>query len=726
MATIKGQLQGSVRFALPLAAAVGTLLHAPQALAQEQAVEPRVLEEITVTAQRREQSLQDVPIAISVLGSGDIERLNATDVRDLQFATPNLVVVSSNAAQPFFGMRGISDTSRNPGYEQRVGVYVDGIWVGRSGASNQSVLDVQSIEVLRGPQGTLFGKNTVAGAISITTRKPGPDFGGYLQAEAGNYGLWRGAGSINVPFTDNLFGKLTFSAAQRDGFAEDVVTRGKEYDDRDEQAVRAQLLWQPGDATSVELSLDDFSNDYRGLIGESTVDTIAPKPFEVALDGRQDFELGNDGIGLTVNHEFGNGFKLTSITGLRSETWSVVGADEDYRPLPIAFTDLTESDGDYLSQEVRLASPEGERFDYVVGLYYLDQDVTGRGTARVFAPALSPSAPAVYVNAAYDADVETQQIALFAHGNFRFSDQWSLTGGLRYTDEDKDLDYSISDTSTLFTNGTEKDSRSESNWAPKISLNWTPGADLLVYASYGKAFKSGGWNTDFVNDLDALPFDGEEAESIELGVKSTFAGDRVRLNAAVFESTNSDFQVQSFVQLPNGGTVLTITNAAEVTSRGFEADLQWLATDWLRLWATYGYTDAEFDSFKNCGAGGADCTGNRPAAAPENSWSLGSELTFPLLGGELFVQGDYASRDEFYSNPNNLPVTLNESLSLLNGRVGWNSPQGTWSVAAWGKNLTDEETQIWNTRSFLGIPRASYTEPRTYGLSVRWNFGGYY
>jgi len=187
-------------------------------------------------------------------------------------------------------MRGISDTSRNPGYEQRVGVYVDGVWVGRSGASNQSVLDIQSVEVLRGPQGTLFGKNTVAGAINITTRKPGPDFGGYLQAEAGNYGLWRGAGSVNVPFTDNLFGKLTFSAAQRDGFAEDVVTLGKEYDEGDEQAVRAQLLWQPSDATSVELSLDDYSNDYRGLIGESTVDRIAPRPFEVALDGSQEFE----------------------------------------------------------------------------------------------------------------------------------------------------------------------------------------------------------------------------------------------------------------------------------------------------------------------------------------------------------------------------------------------------------------------------------------------------
>jgi iron complex outermembrane receptor protein len=726
MATVTGRRRTSVRIALPLAAAVGAALHAPPSRAQESTAESRVLEEITVTAQRRDQSLQEVPIAISVLGAEDIQRLNATDVRDLQFATPNLVVVSSNAAQPFFGMRGIADTSRNPGYEQRVGVYVDGVWVGRSGASNQSVLDVQSIEVLRGPQGTLFGKNTVAGAINITTRKPGAEFGGHLQAEAGNYGLRRAAGSVNVPFTDTLYGKLTFNVAQRDGFAEDVVARGKKYDERDERAARAQLLWRASDATSVELSLDYFSNDYRGLVGESTADRIAPKPFEVALDGSQLFETGNDGAGLTVNHEFDNGFKLTSITGSRSETWSAVGVDEDYTPQPLAFTDLTESDGDYLSQELRLASPVGERFDYVVGLYYLDQDVTGRGTARVFARALVPTAPPIFVNAAYDADVQTEQLAVFAHGNLRLTDHWSLTGGLRFTDESKDLDYRISDTSGLFTNGTKKDDRSESNWAPKISVNWAPTANLLAYASYGKAFKSGGWNTDFVSNLSSLPFGGEEAESIELGVKSTLLGDRLRVNAAIFDSTNSDYQVQSFVQLPNGGTVLAISNASEVTSRGFEADVQWVATDWLRLWATYGYTDAEFDSFRNCGAGGADCTGNRPAAAPENSWSLGSELTFPLFGGELFVQGDYTSRDEFFSNPNNLPVTLNESLSLLNGRVGWNSPEGTISVAAWAKNLTDEETQTWNTRSFLGIPRASYTEPRTFGVSVRWNFGGYY
>ena len=718
-------LGANVRAALMVSVTTASLAPAAHVFAQ-QADAQQGIEEIVVTAQKRDQSLQDVPLAITALSSSDIERLNASDVRDLQFATPNMVVVSSNAALPFFGIRGISDVSRNPGYEQRVGVYVDGIWVGRSGASNQSVLDIQSIEVLRGPQGTLFGKNTVSGAINITTRKPSDEFGGQATLEAGNFDYWRAMGTVNVPFTDTLYGKVTVSTTQRDGFAKDVVTRGKFYDDRDEMALRAQLLWKIGDSTTAEFSYDDYSNDFAGLIGESTVDQLAPRPYEVALDTKQLIESENDGFGLQVNHTFANDFVLTSITGVRSELYSVKDNDEDYTPQPVAFTDLTDSDGDYVSQEFRIASPLGDRFDYVLGLYYLDQQVDGRGVARVFARALVPTAPPVYVTATYDAKVETTQLAAFAHGNFKLSEQWSLTGGIRFTDEDKDLWYRSTDQSGLFTNGQATDSRSESNWAPKISLNWTPSKDLLVYASYGEAFKSGGWNTDFISNLAALPFEEEQAKAVELGLKSTFAANRVQVNAAIFQSKHDDFQVQSFTQLSNGGTALTVTNAAEVTTQGFEADAQWVATDWLRFWGAYGYTDAEFDDFRNCASGGLDCTGNRPVGAPKNSWNLGVQLTYPMLGGEFFVQSDYTSRDEFYSNPDNRPVNLNESLSLLNGRVGWNSPGGKWSVTAWGRNLTDEATQIWNTRSFLGIPRASYTDPRTYGMTVRWNFGSYY
>ena len=681
-----------------------------------------MLEEVTVTAQKRDQSLQDVPIAITAITDQDIERLNASEIKDLQYATPNLVIGSYNSAQNVYGIRGISDVSRNPGYDQRIGVYVDGVWVGRSAASNQSVLDVQTVEVLRGPQGTLFGKNTVSGAINIVTRKPSEEFGGYAQADYGNYGYWRVKGSVNVPFTENFYGKISASVTQRDGFTKDVSIPGRDYDDKDELAVRGQLLWNIGDATSAELTFDDYRNHYRGLFSVKLDDPLAPGPYEVALDHDQRMKSEKDGVALTINHDFANDFRVASITAYRTEYYAVE-SDEDYTPLPIGFTGPTDADSDYFSQEIRLISPANDKFDYVIGLYYLDQSTDGKGQAKIFARALVPTAPPVYLGVKYDTIVDSKQFAAYAHGNYRFNDRWTLTAGLRYTDEKKDLDYAIVDTSGLFTNGSVIDSRSSNDWSPKVSLNWFANDNSMLYASWSRAFKSGGWNTDFVSDLEALPFDDENVDSYELGLKSTFAEGRVQLNAAWFHSNNDDFQVQSFATLPNGGTTLTITNAGKVSSQGLELDAKWLATDWLRLWAAYGYTDAKFDQFKDCEAGGVDCTGNRPAMAPKTNYSIGADMQFPLWGGELFIQGDFVYRDDFYTNPNNLPVNLTESYHLLNGRLGWTSGSGAWTVYAWGQNLSDETAQIWNSRSFLGVARASYTNPRTYGLALRWNFG---
>ena len=706
--------------ALALSALLGGL--SASAWAQELQEDDRmVIEEVTVTAQKRDQSLQDVPIAITAITDQDIERMNASEIKDLQYATPNLVIGSYNSAQNVYGIRGISDVSRNPGYDQRIGVYVDGVWVGRSAASNQSVLDVQTVEVLRGPQGTLFGKNTVSGAINIVTRKPGEEFGGYAQADYGNYGYWRAKGSVNVPFSKNFYGKVSASVTQRDGFTKDALIPGKDYDDKDELAVRGQLLWNIGDATSAELTFDDYRNHFSGLFSVKLDDPLAPGPYEVALDDDQRLKSENDGVALTINHDFANDFRVASITAYRTEYYAV-GSDEDYTPLPIATTGPTDADSDYFSQEIRLISPANDKFDYVIGLYYLDQSTDGVGQAKIFAPAVVPTAPPVYLGVKYDTTVDSKQFAAYAHGNYRFNDRWTLTAGLRYTDEKKDLDYAIVDTSGLFTSGSSIDSRSSNDWSPKVSLNWFANDNSMLYASWSRAFKSGGWNTDFVSDLEALPFDGENVDSYELGLKSTFAEGRVQLNAAWFHSNNDDFQVQSFATLPNGGTTLTITNAGKVSSQGLELDAKWLATDWLRLWATYGYTDAKFDRFEDCEAG-VDCTGNRPAMAPKNNYAIGADMQFPLWGGELFIQGDFVYRDDFYTNPNNLPVNLTESYHLLNGRLGWTSGSGAWTVYAWGQNLSDETAQIWNSRSFLRVARASYTNPRTYGLALRWNFG---
>ena len=380
-----------------------------------------------------------------------------------------------------------------------------------------------------------------------------------------------------------------------------------------------------------------------------------------------------------------------------------------------------------MTQEFRLASPENDKFDYVVGLYYVDQDIDGDGPALLNLAALTGGAvPIPVYELGYQAAVNVESWAAFVHANYQLTETLQLTAGLRYTEEEKSIDFTISDPfKVFFDNGSTTDSRKSDDWSPKASLNWFINDDVMAYASYARSFKSGGFNADFIADLSGLEFDDEQVDAFEFGLKSTLLDGRMRLNIAVFESNHTDFQVQAQTPVAGGGSILTVSNAGELTSRGFEADLQWLVNDSLRLWGSYGYTDAEFDEFDGCAIGGGvgSCAGKRPPEAPENSYNIGGEITFPVTNGEVFANANYFWRSDMYSNPNNEASFLNEEHSELGARIGWNSASGNWSVFAWGRNLTDEETQIHNSVSFLGIPRAVYNEPRMMGLAVRWNMG---
>lgn len=681
------------------------------------------IDEITVTAQKREQSLQDVPIAITAVTADDVESLNARDIRDLQYATPNLVIAGSDPARQSFGIRGISDRSRNAGIENRLGLYVDGVYVGRGIGVNQSTLDIQTIEVLRGPQGTLFGKNTVAGAINITTKEPGEEFGLSLTGEAGNFDHYRISGVVDVPITEKFRSKFAASYWDRGGFSEDVNT-GMEFDTRQELALRGQLLFEPTDRTKAQLSFDYLENDYFALGGgERLNDPRAPGAYTVAIDGEQPFNTEVWGGGLNINHEFENGFQLTSITGYRETSILAEDVDEDYSPIPVAFTDIVTEDTEQFSQEIRLASPQGERFDWLVGLYYFNQDLSGSGAARVFAQALNPLAPAIYVSVAQNSVVDVESFAAFAHGNYNITDSLQLTAGLRFTTEKKSIDYTITDQTTLFTNGSVQDSLSNDDLSPKVSLNWFVNDDVMAYASYGKSFKSGGWNADFIRQLSALGFDDESVNAYEAGLKTTLFDSRLRLNMAGFLQKHKDYQVFAFVSLPGGGTQLTVTNAGEVTTKGVEVDAQWAVNDYITLTTAYGFTDAEFDRFANGGGPGVDFDGNTPSEAPKHNISIRADIRYPLAGGEVVFQPDYYYRSEFFSNPNNLAVNLNEGLDQFNARLGYEHGSGRWSAYLWAKNISSETKQIFNSVSFLGIPRATFNEPRTFGATLKVNFG---
>ncbi|QIR15820.1 TonB-dependent receptor [Shewanella aestuarii] len=694
----------------------------------EKQAESKGIEVIEVTAQKRVQNSQEVPIAMTAVSAADMERMGATEIKDIQFSTPNLTITGGNPNQQSYGIRGISDRSRNPGYDQRLGVYVDGVWVGKGAASNQSALDIESVEVLRGPQGTLFGKNTVAGAININTKRPYDELGGTLSVDAGNYNYTNITGSINIPIAENVAAKFSVNKIDRDGYIDNLFEQAKykDFNNLDSMAARAQLLWNVSDATEVYITADHFQSDFRNVGSEQTpeADPFAPKPYEVSLNTANNFEVeGVGGVSVTVDHTFENDFNLTSISAYRYEKSNYDDVDQDFLPLDIA-TSYLDDDSKHFSQELRLASPDEGDFNYLVGLYYLKQDIDGLGGSSLMS--------AFFVD--WNAEVNNQSWAAFFHTNYDLTETLQLTAGVRYTQETKEIDYFQKDSTGFFLSpqtGLEvsesfADDRKATDVSPKISLNWFINDDTMLYGGYSKAYKSGGYNADWIVTTEGIEFDDEQVDAYELGIKSTLFDNSLRLNAALFYSDNSDYQVQAMTPLASGGSILTITNAGELTSQGVELDFQYIATDWLRAWGSFGYTDVEFDKFEGCTRGGLanqDCSGNRPAEAPKLNYNLGAESFFEVGSGEIFANLQYFWRDEMYSNPSNDLNTLNESYGELSGRVGWRSNSNAWSVSLWAKNLTGEEKQIFNVPSFLQADTAVYNVPRTYGLSLKWNFG---
>jgi iron complex outermembrane receptor protein len=681
------------------------------------------LEKIEVTAQKRVQSLQDIPIAMTALRSDDLDRLNATSLGDIQYSTPNLTVSTNNRSNPRVGLRGVSDYSRNPGYDNRVSVYVDGIYVGRSAASNQATLDLERIEVLRGPQGTLFGKNTVAGAISLTTKRPGGEFNGFVEGNVGNYGYTKLTGMVNGALIDDkLYGKLMVNDTQRDGHVKNLYN-GEDLNGLDDQSLRMQLRWVL-DYTEVNFTVDydEHNADFHGR--EAVDDRSAPNKYEVAFNNASLQYVELFGLSGSVEHELNNGMGFTSLTGYRDTNFQN-SADEDYGPIDWVgngspFQDATSAVGEeskQFSQEFRLSSAMNDTYDYVAGLYYFDQTNKASTSAGVANNLVSVSVPA---------EVDVKSYAAFIHGNYWFSKQLQFTGGLRYTYEEKSIDFSVTDTTGLFTNGSIKDERNSDDFSPKLGLNYFIKDGPMLYTSYSKGFKSGGWNADFVESLDGLSFDDEEVDSLEAGLKSTFWDDRARLNASIYHSNYSNFQVQQFVELPNGITDIILTNAGEVTAKGFEADLNVALTETFTVWLTYGYTDSKFDSFKDGGGAGIDYDGNLLPDAPKQSFGLGLQGRYPILdNSSLIVQLDWSYRDEFFTNPSNTENTAVDAYDRFNARIGVESEDGIWSLFLWGKNLADSDDVTYRSRSFLGINREVYMEPRMFGLSLKYKFGDF-
>lgn len=703
------------------------------ALAQE-AGDGEAIEEIVVTARHRAENIQAVPISMSAVGGRALEEARINTLQGLEHSVPNLVFgETGSSGETHIGIRGIGDFSRNIGFDTRVGVYIDGVFAGQSLAVDQGLVDIAQVEVLRGPQGTLFGKNSSSGAINIISNRPViGETDAEIRLGAGNLDTATGQVVLNLPLGDSMAARVAFLTQQQDGYIDNLFN-GHKLMSSDHSIGRVQLRYEPSDNLDVNFSFDfrTQDNDLLFLEPDASFENSVGNPAAApVLVVDQDADLIDDnsgsGAGLSIDYTLDNGHVLTSITGFRTVDRKV-GSDEDATRVFTLDARYFEDDFDHFTQEFRLASPGDGQFRYVLGAFYFDQQAK---TDRVVALGPGFGGPPEGVDAAIqDSAVDTTNYAVFVNGNYDLSDRWTISGGLRYTNEEKDasINQFVFPGFGLAELIEESFNRDEDYVTATLNLQYQATDDVLTYFTYSNGYKAGGFNVDLVPTIDDLRFEEETVDSFEVGVKSDLFDRKLRLNVTAFRAEYDDYQVFQFRFDPfSGTTALLISNAASVTTQGLEIEGIARISDAFELSYGIGFTDAEFDDFP----GGAvdpntgdplNVAGNTLPRAPDVTANLSARYQFVVGSAGGIASVGYTYRGEQYFNPDNRENSRQGAYGLLNASLDLDINEN-WSIGIWGQNLTDELYRGMRGVSFLGIPFSLYMQPRTYGAEVAYRF----
>ncbi len=691
----------------------------------------RRLGAVTVTAQRVEENLQDVPVAVTALDATLIEDRQVADLLDLQSQVPNINVATNtgtaNAARIF--LRGVGEDESRGAVDQAVGVYVDGVYIGRSVGSLFDVVDLASIEVLRGPQGTLYGRNTIGGAIKLTSVRPQFENSGDVRVTIGNQSRVDLRGTANLQLSPTSAVRITGLMRERDGFF-DLNPNGARADEgRDDLgglhilAGRASFYTEFSPEWSLLVSLDQ-SLDRSDPIPDSAApgndadnDIFTIEPLPGVTCGAATTSLGcftaydqralSRGASATLEGEIA-GLDFTSITGYREL--------EDELSTRIGSPFRQQTDQSQFSQEFTLGQSGEGALDWLIGAYYFTEDIS-LDTVFVFP---------------FEIDSTTDSTALFGQATYKLNETLSLTGGLRYTDETKDFSGA-----NLVLPFSRTDSADFENVSFMLGADYRLNEDILGYLKYATGFKSGGWSPDaFSGTAVFLPVDEETLDSVEAGVKTDLFDNTVRLNAAVFFNKYEGLQIGATVP----GVGFTRFNVDETEIAGLEVEGLWQLTDSLQLNANLGllsaeYTDLNGDQARGLTNNGAGCpagtiAANDPAIiacalglelknAPEYKATLGALYKRPLANGMLTASGDISFEDDTWSLvANSPPHALIDAPTLANLRLKYEADAG-WSIAVWGKNLTDEE---YYRASSAGSFTTYASEPLTFGIDLGYRF----
>lgn len=714
-----------------LATAVGaaTVLTSTSAIAQDRSL---ALEEVLVTAEKREQSLQDTPISLVAFSSERLERFGVTDLGDVDGLAPNVTITpfpNSRSSLVVF-MRGVGNNDSQSTQDPAVGVYIDGVYVARSIGLTSDVADLERVEVLRGPQGTLYGRNTTGGAINLITAKPAEDFAFRQTLSTGSRDHYRSLTQVDSGKMGPVAAKLSYLVSGHDGWVENTGP-GENFGEEEKEAARLALRWDVSDRLTV-----DYAYDFSEIEGpqhyyQPTV-TVVPGQAPPTQEKRRgkgawsggtepsDTEVSGHTLIATLDTSLG---VLKSITAYRDLDETIV---QDYGGGSPGFRVNVTVEQEQFSQELQLVGERGPEWRYVAGLYYFEEE----GLEEEFDTV--PLPPTFAPGPVEDRVIDSEAKAYALYGQATWSPaalehRLDVTLGGRYTVDDR----SATKNSTIyFTNGKQSGSEEWSNFNPSLTVDYNWSDDLSTYGKVVSAYKAGGYNVRSTEAGFQPPFDEEQLISYEAGLKSTWLDNRLSFNAAVFRAEYEDMQLQ---QITNNATIFLtdVYNVGEAEIDGLEMDLMAVLLPGLTLQLSYGYTDADFVEYidqRNGSPTQGDNIAGRAVMpyAPEHSYTVGLDYQAQTPIGALKASVDYSWRDERYGTAFNddLDGFFLDDYGLVNARVALSGiavGDSQLEVAVWGRNLTDEEYKVHSIS--LGTYHAAYFgEPETVGLDVTLRF----
>ncbi len=749
------------------------------------------LDSIVVTARRRAEEAQKVPSPIAVIQGKQLEEARIYQIQDLQQQLPNFTSQFIHARQSSVAIRGIGNNTANDGLESSVGIYLDNVYLGLPGQAVFDLLDIEQIDLLRGPQGTLFGKNTTAGVLNISSRPPVFHQERSVEVSMGERGYHQLKGMFNQPLSDDVAVRVSAYGTHDDGWVKNTYT-GEDLNEINRYGVRGQVLYQPDDQLSLRVIAEHNQEDsstgslipysfgpwnpsgniasYLPLgVAGSNATTYAdrvtllgaknikrsPYDYAVDLDAEQQSKIKQNAVSTELNWLLDNGFKLTSITAWRD--WSFKPQNDlDFTRLN-GITGGFNVDQNQFSQEVRLASPLNQTFDYVLGAFYYYQNIDSHNSYQTGINALATTT--AFPNNAYLSGLghsTTDSYALFGQSTWHVLPKLDVTTGIRLTSERKSGQIQQTDIQpTVYTAfsplfrayDSGHLSRTDQSVAGLLTASYQFKPDILGFITLSTGEKSGGYNLNSVAtpaaalDNTVLNIDPEKARNLEIGLKSTWLDQRLLFNINGFLTKIKDYQAVTTIAIDNQYLNL-LTNVGDLTSKGIELDVKAQLNRQFSVNFNAAYTDATFDSgtaptpfeiFNGTGGtadsgygkGYRDISGNQVNGAPRWTTNLSLQHQHDVFAhAEHYSLINYGWRSETYADANNSMYSKIPSYGVLNLVSGLRFPQGdnTIDVSFWAKNILDERYYLGLVNSGNGVYTASTAEPRTIGASIKYSF----